>query len=57
MSVLRLRKFSPIDRDCPIYEVVDGGCILLDVARTDTGDYEVEHWSAFRGGSGLRRNP
>ena len=50
MSELRLRKFSPIDRDYPIYEVVDGDCVLLDVGRTDDGAYEV----AFHAGASGR---
>ena len=41
MSELRLRKFSPIDRDHPIYEVVDGDCVLLDIGRIDDGAYEI----------------
>ena len=40
---LRLRRFSPIDRNYPIYEVLDGRDILLSIARTDDGDYEL--WS------------
>jgi hypothetical protein len=32
---LRWRKFVPIDRDYPIYELVDGETILLDVTKTE----------------------
>jgi hypothetical protein len=39
---LRLQKFAPIDREYPVYEVVDEeNNILFDVSRTDAGAYEV----------------
>lgn len=37
---LRLRKFSPIDREYPIYEIVAGEDVLFDVGRSDMGEYE-----------------
>ena len=37
----RFRKFSPIDREYPIYELVDGDTILLDIAASDEGEIEV----------------
>ncbi len=39
---LRIQKFVPIDRDYPIYEIInDANEVLLDVSRTDSGDYEL----------------
>lgn len=38
---LRIRKFSPIDREWPIFEVMDGDCVLFDVTKSDTGDLEL----------------
>lgn len=38
---LRLRKFSPIDREYPIYEVLDGDQALFDIGRNDLGMLEV----------------
>ena len=37
----RFRKFSPIDREYPIFEFVVDDTILLDVAATDGGELEV----------------
>ncbi|MCC7538971.1 MAG: hypothetical protein IT379_22285 [Deltaproteobacteria bacterium] len=42
MSVrLRLRKFSPIDREYPIFEILDGDDVVLDVSLSDAGNYEL----------------
>ena len=50
MSVLRLRKFTPIDREYPIYEVVDEqDRVFFDVARTDETTYEVAFHEAVSG--------
>lgn len=35
------RRFSPIDREHPIYELVEGDTVLLDVSATDAGEVEV----------------
>lgn len=36
--MLRLQKFAPVDRDVPIYEVVDeAGAVVLDVS-TENGE-------------------
>lgn len=49
VGVLRWRKFSPIDRDFPIYELVDGDQVVLDLTRNVRGDFEV---SFHEGASG-----
>ncbi len=46
---LRLRKFSPIDREYPIYEIVQGQVSLFDVGRNDAGDYEIAFHPASSG--------
>jgi hypothetical protein len=39
---LKLQKFAPIDREFPIYEIVDdNGEVLLDVTRSDEGTLEL----------------
>lgn len=38
---LRWRKFSPIDRDFPIYELVDGDVVILDVTRNENETFEI----------------
>ena len=38
---LRFRKFSPIDQEYPIFELVDGENVLLDIGATDDGLLEV----------------
>ena len=38
---LRWRKFSPIDRDFPIYELMDGEVIVLDVTKGKNGSFEI----------------
>ena len=38
---VRWRKFSPLDRDYPIFEVVEGDDVLLDVSISDEGVVEV----------------
>jgi hypothetical protein len=38
---VRWRKFSPLDRDYPIFEVVEGDDVLLDVSISDAGVIEV----------------
>lgn len=47
--MLRLRQFSPIDREYPIYEVVDGDVIILDVTREDGGAFEIAFHDGARG--------
>jgi hypothetical protein len=44
---LRWRKFSPIDREYPIYELMAGEVVLLDLALRDDGGIEV----GFHGGA------
>ena len=46
---LRLRKFSPIDREYPIYEIVVGDDVLFDVGRNDAGDFEFASHPASGG--------
>ena len=36
-SRLRWRRFSPIDRDFPIYELLDDDVIVLDVTKDEHG--------------------
>lgn len=38
---LRWRKFSPIDRDFPIYELMDGDVIVLDVTKGKNESLEI----------------
>ncbi|HEY8210634.1 MAG TPA: hypothetical protein VIG99_24290 [Myxococcaceae bacterium] len=38
---LRWRKFSPLDRDFPIYELMDGEVIVLDVTRGENQSLEI----------------
>lgn len=38
---LRFRKFSPIDREYPIFELVEGKNVLLDIGATDEELMEV----------------
>jgi hypothetical protein len=38
---LHFRKFSPIDREYPIFELVEDDCILLDISATDDGVIDV----------------
>ena len=38
---LRFRKLSPIDREYPIFELVEGENVLLDIGATDDGLLEV----------------
>lgn len=39
---LKLQKFSPVDREHPIIEVIDEeGAVLFDVSRNDEGSLEV----------------
>ena len=44
---MHFRKFSPIDRESPIFELVDGVVVLFDVSKNDQGVLEV----AFHEGS------
>ncbi len=41
MRQLCLRKFSPIDREFPIYEILDGDQQIVDVTRSNAGEYEI----------------
>jgi hypothetical protein len=47
---LRWRKFSPIDRDWPIFELIDRDVVLLDVTKGDDLSLKV----AFHGGASGR---
>src|SRR5215813_367412 len=38
---VRFRKFSPVDREYPIFELVEGDNVLLDVSSSDDGVLEV----------------
>ena len=39
---LKLQKFVPIDREFPIYEIIDAeGNVILDVSRSDNGTIEL----------------
>ena len=38
---VRFRKFSPVDREHPIFELVAGDEILLDISVSDDGVPEV----------------
>jgi hypothetical protein len=35
------RKFSPIDREHPIFELVEDDTVLFDISRSDAGEVEV----------------
>jgi len=37
----RWRKFSPLDRSSPIYELVEGEDVVLDVTRNGEGHLEI----------------
>src|SRR5262249_30732235 len=38
---VRFRKFAPVDREYPIFELVEGDDVLLDVSSSDDGVLEV----------------
>ena len=38
---VRFRKFSPVDREYPIFELVEEDRVLLDVSSSDDGVLEV----------------
>lgn len=40
-SDIRIRKFSPIDRDYPIFEVLVGDKVILDVSKDENGNDEI----------------
>ena len=41
-GTFRLRKVSDINQEHPIYEIVDeSSSVLLDVTKTDAGEYEA----------------
>jgi hypothetical protein len=46
---MRFRKFAPIDREYPIFELVEGDDVLLDVSASDDGVLEVALHDAGRG--------
>ena len=46
---VRFRKFSPVDREYPIFELVEGDDVLLDVSSSDDGVLEVALHEASRG--------
>jgi phage terminase large subunit-like protein len=45
----RFRKFAPIDREYPIFELVEGDDVLLDVSASEDGVLEVALHEAGRG--------
>jgi len=46
---VRFRKFSPVDREYPIFELVEGDNVLLDVSSSDDGVLEVALHEASMG--------
>ena len=46
---VRFRKFAPVDREYPIFELVEGDDVLLDVSSSDDGVLEVALHEASRG--------
>jgi hypothetical protein len=38
---VQFRKFSPVDREYPIFELVEGDDVMLDVSSSDDGVLEV----------------
>ena len=38
---IHFRKFAPIDREHPIFELVDGDTVLLAIGATDDGVFEI----------------
>ena len=46
---MRFRRFSPIDREYPVFELVDGEDILLDISKNDLGTVEVAFHAALSG--------
>ena len=49
MQHVRFRKFCPVDREHPIFELVEGDEVLLDVSSSDDGVLEVALHEASRG--------
>ena len=47
---MRYRKFSPINREHPIFELVDGDVVLFDVSRSDEGKAEIGRAVCAEGG-------
>ena len=45
---VQLRKFAPVDREYPIFELVEGDDVLLDVSSSDDGVLEVALHEASR---------
>ena len=46
---MHFRKFSPIDREYPIFELVDANAVLLDISKNDDGIVEIAFHEALRG--------
>ena len=46
---VRFRKFAPVDREYPIFELVEGDDVLLDVSVSDDEVLEVALHEASRG--------
>ena len=46
---VRFRKFAPVDREYPIFELVEGDDVLLDVGSSNAGVLEVALNEASRG--------
>jgi hypothetical protein len=40
-GVLRWRKFSPIDREFPVYELLEGEVVVLDITRDENLGFEI----------------
>jgi hypothetical protein len=38
---LKIRKFTPLEREYPVFEVMDGDEVLFDVSKTDAGVEEI----------------
>lgn len=50
MANMRFQKFFPLDRPYPIFELVDGSDVLLDISKRQDGVIEI----AFHGSIGSR---
>jgi hypothetical protein len=48
-TVLRIRKFAPVDREYSIYEVLENDRPLFDIGRRDDGQYEIAFHEACNG--------
>jgi len=46
---LQIRKFTPIDRDFAIYEILQGDEVLADITPSVPGEYEIAFHPACSG--------